>query len=212
MKLEIGYRSQLEPKEETDFAVGDCGSSCLAMLADVPVDDVSEATGEPQGFTSLTLRQLQLVSVQWDITLSWRGRMTIGEVKGLLDKGFPIVSLCWYPLLPLRFDPSYNNGHFVLIVGYEGNDLIIHDPYYRNGWGAYLRMSWDDFSKAWSADCPAFKTPRQGLVPNVQFPKVAEQEVIKVWWEVEQAIREIEQGESEKARVRLRDRVRPNVK
>lgn len=63
----------------------------------------------------------------------------------LLEEGYLLI--CCINQMALNEESGYS-GHFVIIKGYEGNDLFLHDP----GLPAYenRRVSFELFEKAWA--------------------------------------------------------------
>ncbi len=76
----------------------------------------------------------------------------LNQIKQDLREGRPIITLVQYQYLPEKFSSTYKEAHWVLLVGYEGDQLIYHDPYYppeRQGEGAYKRIRQPDFDNVW---------------------------------------------------------------
>jgi hypothetical protein len=207
--LPVPYRSQLAA--DAGFGKGDCGPASFAMVLNaldvyITVDALGKILQKPAAYTITELRELQVLARQFLVTLEWRGRMTLESVGALIDERRPVIALVWYPLMPNRFDPSYVNGHFVVIVGIEGESVFYHDPYYRDQAGALLKATWEGFSKAWSAvGMGAFNTPRQGLLaPPLPVPEVEiaiDAEIVKAarWW-AEEGVRQGESGAYDRAK------------
>jgi hypothetical protein len=220
MILPVPYRSQLAA--DAGFGKGDCGPASFAMVLNaldvyVTVDALGKILSKPANYTITELRELQVLARQFRVELQWRGRMTLASVQASIEARRPVIALVWYPLMPNRFDPNYINGHFVVIVGVEGESLYYHDPYYRDQGGALLKAAWEGFSKAWSAvGMGAFNTPRQGLVaPPLPVPEVeVDVDIEKVraarWW-AEESARAGEAGSVERARQLLIDEVIPRL-
>jgi len=69
-------------------------------------------------------------------------------VKELIDQGKPVIASGYFP-----------NGHVIVIVGYDKEGWIVHDPYgdantkYKNTNGMYVRYKYGDFyiGKKWFA-------------------------------------------------------------
>lgn len=167
--LNVPYLSQLAPS--ADFAPGDCGSSGVAMVLNfhgvmLTVNDVSQATGQPRGFTSLSTGELTNVAARFGLTLRHEINFSIAELHEQIDNGKPCLALVNYPLLPRRFDPKYTHAHYLVVVGHTSDGLIYHDPYFLENGGSALQILDADFDRAWST-LPAngdFTTPRQTLL------------------------------------------------
>jgi hypothetical protein len=167
--LDVPYLSQLAPS--ADFAPGDCGPTDVAMVlrfhgALLTVNDVSQATGQPKGFTALSIGELINVAARFGLTLRPESNFSIARLRQQIDTGRPCLVLVNYPLLPRRFDPEYTRGHYLVIVGHTPDGLIYHDPFFHNDDGKAIEIRDADFDRAWSTlpDNGDFTVPRQALL------------------------------------------------
>lgn len=177
--LNVPYLSQLAPS--ANFAPGDCGSSNVAMVlrfhgATLTVNDVSQATGQPEGFTSLGNIDLINVAAKFDLTLRRQPNFSIAELRRQIDTGKPCIVLVNYPLLPHRFDPNYTRAHYLVVVGHTSDGLIYHDPFFRDDDGEAIEIVDADFDRAWSTlpDNQDFTIPRQALLDVAFMPSDTE--------------------------------------
>jgi hypothetical protein len=156
----VPYLSQLD-RPDADFAPGDCGPACVAMVirhqtdAEVTVDHVSEATGNPEGFRFTNNMTLIRTARKWDVSMYWARHLTIERLFDELDAGRPVIALVHYPSLSMRYDSKYPFSHFIVLVGYDDKHLYYHDPYwpenYRSGDDWYkIQISHSQFNIAWS--------------------------------------------------------------
>lgn len=225
-RLSVPWLSQLGPN--ANFAPGDCGPACVAMILralgkDVTVNDVSRATGQAAGFTSIHVDQLRFAGSRFGAKLVWSNTTSYTRLESELASGHPSIALVEYRLLPRKHDPNYNLGHYVVVVGIDGDKLEYLDPYWPNEAGGRVVCTKSDFGKAWGAAI-SFRTSWQVLTlqgatvplaggistpPVIIPPSLAEQAVL-VRWSVEEAIRELESGNPEAARVRLSGLVLPD--
>ncbi len=87
-----------------------------------------------------------------------RRNATVGLIKKFLGKGMPVIAEvhtnAWYKTK--RF-PDHET-HTIVIIGYEGDNLIINDPYmhYLGKSGRNIEISLNRFRKAWEAS-PFYK-------------------------------------------------------
>jgi hypothetical protein len=103
----------------------------LAYLGtDLSVDQVSIATGLPRNFQSATVPDLQKAATAFGFTLKHQlNTITVDLIKSEIDAGYPVLALVHYPSLPVRWDQSYQKGHYIVINGYaEGFSYL--DPYW----------------------------------------------------------------------------------
>lgn len=161
-RLEVEWLSQLGPTAA--YAPGDCGAACLAMLinyrgaAHPTVDEVSRITRKPQGYTLLSFSDLITAAAYYKVMLEHSSE-TLDRMCVDIDDGKPTIALVNYRSLPAqtRYDPKYNSGHYLLIVGYDADCLIYHDPYWPvtdAASGAFKRLTRDEFMRAYTAIAP----------------------------------------------------------
>lgn len=166
VKLDIPWLSQLG--DGANYAPGDCGPAVLAMWLNflghtASVDDVSRATNKAQGFHFTTVGDLNAAAVNWGLLLTWSKNRQAADLYRQLDAGRPVIALVYYPALPVRYDPKYPWCHWVLVVGYGDDNIIYHDPYYKDGQGAFVEISEQAFMSAWGQNYRAGNSNRQML-------------------------------------------------
>jgi hypothetical protein len=214
MILPVPYRSQLAV--DAGYGRGDCGPSALAMIllalqVFITVDALGKILQKPANYTTATMRELEQLAREFRVDIVYQARMSLADVTSLIGQRQAVIALVWYPEMPNQFDPTYEDGHFVVIIGVEGDTIIYHDSYYRNMGGGALRAPWRDFSRAWSAvGKGAFNVPRQGLIapPLPKEMPLLDTDTVKTirWWG-EEATRMVETGNVERARSILLDEV-----
>jgi uncharacterized protein YvpB len=121
--------------------------------APVTVDDVSKATGRPAGYTSASFQELINAAARFNVSLE-RVSPTLENICADVDNGRPVIVIVNYKSLPLynRSDPAYNAGHYILIVGYEDDCVLYHDPYWKEATrGAYRSLTRADFMRAYTS-------------------------------------------------------------
>ena len=160
VQLVAPWVSQLGPGAE--YAPGDCGPAIVAMWLrflghQVTVDEVSRQSGLDQGFRYTMPAHLIKAARHWGLALYWRKGLTVADLVNELDAGRPCIVLVNYPSLPTRYSSTYRDGHWLLVVGYDEEGLIYHDPYFpsdpysrnEDEMGAFLKISLADFTRAW---------------------------------------------------------------
>jgi uncharacterized protein YvpB len=158
-RLVIPWLSQLS--QTAAYGRGDCGAAGVAMLLQwkgktITVDDVSKATGKVPGYTLLGFPELILAAITYGLNLVHQN-MSLEQVCAEIDDGQPVLCLVNYRSLPatMRFDGAYNSGHYILVVGYDENRIVYHDPYWRDETGgAYKAISRAEFWTAFSTIAP----------------------------------------------------------
>ncbi len=176
--LNVPYKSQLDPAD-ANLAYADCGPCCLAMILagtgkSITTNAVARAAGMVQGDkTGRLLSQLVSAAQSFGLAMA-SGQSSLDDLKRLIDNGEPPVALVKYENLPQRYDPRYTGGHYVLVVGYDEQNIFINDPYYPAGSTAGYQKpySYQGWLAAWKADgatdqtyqCKLVYPTQQGLI------------------------------------------------
>ena len=158
-KLDVPYRSQVDP--DASLATTDCGAACVAMLLgaygkNVKIDDVFRATNQPP---DQFLSRGDMIKAAGDFQLVLR-RFNIGDqdfLKRSIDNDKPFIALIHYkawskPNSGVPTQSTFDSAHFVVVTGYDGNDVFIHDPLWwgaRRSEGEHKRMTYAQFAAAW---------------------------------------------------------------
>ena len=166
--LNIAYKSQYDPDAATSR--NDCGPACLAMLINAfgltaTTDAVFRRTGaSPNDYISMA--QLMRVGESYGVPLEYRRGWGLGELRAMLDLGRPLIALVHYAAF-FEFQPglstqsNFTGPHFVLAVGYDENNVIVHDPLWTDGRrneGAFKKWPNKIWLEAWGRcheDCDA---------------------------------------------------------
>ncbi len=72
-----------------------------------------------------------------------KDNMTLCNLKQYLDQGIPVIVSLWTEPLPYWHKDS---AHAVVVVGYEGESLLVNDPKYPD---APQNVTQDAFMEAW---------------------------------------------------------------
>jgi ABC-type bacteriocin/lantibiotic exporter with double-glycine peptidase domain len=133
--LAIGYKSQLDP--DAGRSRNDCGPACLAMLLNAlglaaTTDEVFQRCGAPaSGFVSMA--QLMRAGRRYGAPLDFHRGWGLVELRRRLDEARPLIALVHYAafseLQPgLSTQSPFTGPHFVLVVGYDEDRVVVHDP------------------------------------------------------------------------------------
>jgi len=164
-RLEVSWLGQNTAATTDDYSNSDCGSACVAMIANyigklpiiVTVDEASIATGQPRGFKSLGFADLIKAGAHFGLTLAHDYGVMIDQFSADIDAGKPSIILVNYKSLPAsnRYDARYDGGHYILFVGYGSDSVIYHDPYWpvASG-GAFRLLTHAEFETAYSTVAP----------------------------------------------------------
>jgi ABC-type bacteriocin/lantibiotic exporter with double-glycine peptidase domain len=164
----VPYRSQLDGNP---YAESDCGPASMAMALgyhgrNVPTRDLRALVNDLQGTHGMydagsTIESLAAIAQRHGLRAldlqngSKLRRWTIDDVRRHLEAGNPIVPQVWYRGLPGRESRSYQGDHYVVLVGYDGDEVLYHDPIDKDGPGAFRRMTPAQLDKAWrNSDFP----------------------------------------------------------
>jgi len=111
----------------------DCGAKVLQAVLVYYGVEVSEGlivkhakTSEKSG-TSIKniLNVLRRYGLKFDSKV-----MSIKELKNYIDKKIPVIILLQaWSLNKIDYTHHYNNGHFVVAIGYDNDKIIFEDPY-----------------------------------------------------------------------------------
>ncbi|MBI3243762.1 MAG: C39 family peptidase [Chloroflexi bacterium] len=164
VKLNVPYRSQWDPDAKDHNA--DCGPTSLSMLLAALGDPISP----DQMYAYIGQRGMSEYTSFGDLTRAAKARnltMTrknflpgkaLDELKATLNAGKPFIALVNYAF----WDPIVHNGfkgsHFVLVTGYDDDQVFIHDPLFRDGkprpehkreQGNFCAYTYEQFLDAW---------------------------------------------------------------
>lgn len=161
--LVLPYRSQLDG---SPYERSNCGPASLAMVLaafglEVPNDELRAQVNDLQqtwdDFQSGTaIHNLAVIARGYGLRpLDLYGakglrRWTLDDVRRHLDAGHPVIPQIKYPALPGRAEASYRGDHYIVLVGYAGDEFIYHDPISDAAGGKDRRISAEQLTIAWS--------------------------------------------------------------
>lgn len=124
----------------------DCGPACWTMIArycgkDAQLDDLIRMMHVENQLTSFT-----------DALACWK-TLGLKTLQGPEITTWPHMSMVRYPKLPVRYDPTFNGYHFIVILGTRVRNgvtyVVYHDPCWRTEQeGAYREMTMAQFQDA----------------------------------------------------------------
>ncbi len=170
--LDVPWLSQLGP--DAAFAPGDCGPACLAMWLrwlgasylgnkNITVDQVSNSIGLSPGYRYTMPAHLIWGARYFGYDLYWKRNLSLDHITAEIDAGQPVIVLVHYGALPehTRIDPEYTAGHWLLVVGYDDENITYHDPYHVD-YGRQT-ITREEFLLAWSKNYLDGNSNRQAL-------------------------------------------------
>jgi len=158
-RLNVPYRSQSDA--DAQFATTDCGAACVAMLLEgtgnvVKIDDIFKTTGQPHN-AFLSRQDLINVAAQFNLVLTRFDNGGQAFLKKSIDDSQPLVALINYgawskPGSGVPTQSSFKSAHFVVVTGYDADDVFINDPLWRGvrrQEGNNKKMTYAQFAAAW---------------------------------------------------------------
>lgn len=171
IRLNVPWLSQLSTM--AGFAAGDCSMACAAMVLRslgqaVTVDEVSRASGLKPGFVSAAWWDAVNAAARWHLVMEHDYNLTLDDLIAELRAARPAIVILNYQSIPeqFRYSKTYDAGHFVVMVGFNADHMLMHDPYWpddRADRGAFVPLARTDFDRAWSTIAPGNQLGRQAL-------------------------------------------------
>lgn len=162
VKLKVPYKSQVAPT--AGYSHNDCGPASVNMMlaavgTDVTIDSMYK-TGPAANLLSTGLlgtgTLIQLAKA-YGLELKRQANdtgLTLDGARQLLDAGRPLLMLMDYTVIVKyklnSISTSGNFGHFVVMVGYEGDDFLIHDPYQKADLKGFFVWSTKVVEECWN--------------------------------------------------------------
>jgi len=158
VKLNVPYKSQWDPDAKDHSA--DCGPTSLAMLLAALGDNISP----DQLYRHIGARGVSEYTSFTDLTTAAKARglpMTrknflpghaLAELQNTINNGTPFVALIKYALVDHIAKNNFKGAHFVIVTGYDEDEIFIHDPLFkgqRRELGMFCRYTFDTFLSAW---------------------------------------------------------------
>ncbi|MBN1430947.1 MAG: C39 family peptidase [Anaerolineae bacterium] len=153
--LQVPYKSQ--SSTTAGYSANDCGPACVAMMLaatgrDVTIDSLYNHPSIAGQKGGIAIGSLMTLSKAYGIPLQF-ARLSLDTLKEKIDSGCPVMVLADYkPIVDNKLNGVATNGlfgHFPLVVGYDNDAIIVHDPYWKTDAGAYRRWPTAVFHKAW---------------------------------------------------------------
>lgn len=129
----------------------DCGPASVAMclsfyglLNGLTVDQLAAETTLKYSDAGLQPAALVTLAAKHGLTLMVHRDTTLDDLRSELDNGFPIIALIAYRFISGKLDKNdndpKNDGHFFVVVGYQGDAFYVCDPDY---WQPYTARGFD---------------------------------------------------------------------
>jgi hypothetical protein len=188
--LEVPPRTQFDG---TAYQASNCGPAAMAMVLEafgLRVDTfklrnyVNLLSGDRSPENGVALDSLAHVAAEAGlrpIGLHAPGgyrRWTVPEIREELRRGHPVITLVKLRELPDHLGSPSQVDHYVVVVGLDGEDLLVNDPASTAAGGHRRPVSPSDLERAWAASA----VPGQALalsggagVPELALPDPVEE-------------------------------------
>ena len=161
--LQLPYVSQRS--STAAYSVNDCGIAAIASIIHAfgkypTVDEIYKHSGISTT-KSLFTTDLVRAANTYGVELVRMSPANNEILEYLINTKRPLVVLIDYrPVMNANLHKyGIKGGHFVTVVGYSDDEIIVHDPYWDAQEGAFRRWPRYIFERAWN-------------VPNSQYQKV----------------------------------------
>lgn len=120
---------------------------------DVTVDSLYKHPSIAGQKGGLFVASLQTLSKAYGVPLKYSS-LNLDTLKERIDEGKPVMVLVDYKVIVTNKLNGIATGgvfgHFALVVGYDDESIIMHDPYWKTDAGAYRHWPTAAFNKAWA--------------------------------------------------------------
>jgi uncharacterized protein YvpB len=94
----------------------------------VAIDTLSSQTSLATDDTGLTTRALVSLAAKYVVTLRLSNNLGLYDIVSEVNAGRPPLALISYGPLLGRENQADSSGHFVIVTGYDANNLYVNDP------------------------------------------------------------------------------------
>lgn len=170
VQLNVPYRSQWDQDAKNHET--DCGPTSAAMIlnafgVDMNPDNFYSLIDTPKGPSDYTnFIELMTATKKKGVTMEWKSYIGPGEawekLKANMDTGKPMLALVKYQPWRAVTGNQFSGGHFVVIVGYDDQNVYMNDPLFglwaSRSKGDHYAMPLNTFLNGWGG-FPANENP-----------------------------------------------------
>ncbi len=170
VQLNVPYRSQWDQDAKNHET--DCGPTSAAMIlnafgVDMNPDNFYGLIDTPKGPSDYTnFVELMTATKKKGVTMEWKSYIGPGEawekLKANMDGGKPMLALVKYHPWRTVTGNQFSGGHFVVIVGYDDQNVYMNDPLFglwaSRSKGDHYAMPLNTFLSGWGG-FPANENP-----------------------------------------------------
>lgn len=152
--IAVPYKSQWDT--DASRSKGDCGIVSVAMIAkwkgrDVSPDILLNMADLPGGRLTYTFSELMKAGLVAGVPFKYVHPADWSAIKLELQHGRPVIPLLDYEYLSGNQDVNFKGNHFWVVVGYDGDYVLVNDPDWwqpRREEGHMRRIPLVEFEKA----------------------------------------------------------------
>lgn len=157
--LNLPYISQIDHPAAL-LKRNDCGPACCWMLlsgyhqlSENETVDFLYQSVVPSGDRYTSWKENIKILNSHSLYPQYRWNIIINDLQTALQQGFPIMVLINYGVLSIAFptESTFMGNHFMLVVGINQNNVIVHDPLWRKQGGKNIQIPIDLFYSAWKS-------------------------------------------------------------
>lgn len=125
---------QLEFPELRQTYEWDCGAKSLQAVLKYYGVEISEELliryAKTNSREGTSIKKIQDVLKKFDLKFEAK-EMTIDNLKDYIDREIPVIILlqAWKDSKEIQYKNDFNDGHWVVVIGYDFNKIIFEDPY-----------------------------------------------------------------------------------
>ena len=136
--IDVPYRSQ-ESQDARRYR-NDCGPACVAMLIDwqrkvkglppqpISINQLASETSLATRDTGLPTSALVPLAAKHGVTLRLSNNATVQNQLAEVAAGRPVLAMIAYGPLTGRENKADTGLHFVIVTGYDANNVYVNDP------------------------------------------------------------------------------------
>lgn len=159
-KLNVPYVSQKDAVE-ANLSGNDCGAASLLMLmkyyrteVNLTVNDLTRQMGIKTDFASFN--DLNNAAKRHGFNPKFKRPFLMPDIINSINENHPVLVLVDYDELFI----GRNYGHFIVVVGYDTDNVFVHDPYEQRD----MSYQHGKFLKAYSQMYTTYNLPYQSLI------------------------------------------------
>lgn len=175
VKLNIPYHSQWDNDAKDHSA--DCGPTSLSMLLGglgdtISPDDLYKYIGQRDYSQYTSFGDLARAAKARGVNMTRKNldrETALDELKATLKAGLAPIALINYAFWDALVKNGFRGSHFILISGYDDENIFVHDPLFRGNRreeGKFHAFTYKQFTDAWGGFRPGENPNFSVLIPD----------------------------------------------